>query len=107
MDRNREKKRKSLLRELAGLKVIIRGSYLERMSTCVRQSCECHRGKKHGPRGYVTSGKPQRQHYVPAGQRDAAKRGVKEYQRLLEVADELTKIHLELLSEGKLDGSES
>ena len=85
--------------------MIIRGSYLERFSRCIRESCECHQGKKHGPRGYITSGRPARQRYVRQSQRDTVKKGVEQYQRLIKLADELTEIHLEMMSEGKLDGS--
>jgi hypothetical protein len=105
MRKTTELRRRRLLQELGKLKVIIRGSYMERYSTCARAQCNCHKGKKHGPRAYVTSGKPQKQHYVPQSQEKIVRQGIKEYRRLIDLADELTELHLELMREGQLDGS--
>lgn len=97
----REKKR--LLEELSGLSLMIKGSYFERYSTCVRPNCSCHRGERHGPRGYVvTKGgeKPQSQHYVPKGQVQVVESGIEQYRRMLKIAGRITAINLRLMRVG-------
>jgi len=100
--------RAKLLAELASCAGILRGSYLERSTTCSRKGCACHRGKRHGPRAYVVvrDGKRQRQHYVPKGQEQAVRAGIKAYKRLLYVVDRITALNLELLRGGVLTDSE-
>jgi hypothetical protein len=97
--------RRALLRELAGLEGLIRGTYLTRYATCARPGCACHRGHRHGPIVCVavSAGGRQRQHYVRQGQAAAAREGVRQYHRLLAVADRITAINLQLLREGRLD----
>ncbi|MDO9509138.1 MAG: hypothetical protein Q7I97_07355 [Thermovirgaceae bacterium] len=104
-DRSLRSEREKLLGELSGLYGLIHGSYFERYSTCSRPGCACHQGKKHGPRAYVSrtlEGKP-RQHYVPKGQVDAVRNGIGQYHRMLQIADRITEINLELMREGRLD----
>jgi len=99
--------RKRLLGELAELSGLIHGSYFERYSTCSRPGCACHEGKRHGPRSYVSraaGGKPK-QHYVPKGQAKAAREGVEQHRRMLQIADRVTEINLELMRGGRLDES--
>ena len=97
-----------LLNELASLNLAIRGSMLRRFSTCSRKNCSCHRGKKHGPRHYVsvTSNKRQKQHYVPQAQLDTVKEGVRQYHRMLEILNRLTVINLKLMRKGELNEHE-
>ncbi|MBU4359380.1 MAG: hypothetical protein KKE90_09035 [Actinobacteria bacterium] len=97
--------RGKLLGELPELSGLIHGSYFERYSTCSRPGCACHEGEGHGPRAYVSrtlEGKP-RQHYVPRGQARAVREGIKQYHRMLQVADRITEINLELMRGGRLD----
>jgi len=94
-----------LLVELSYLSGLIHGSYFERYSTCSRPGCACHEGKKHGPRAYVSrtlEGKPG-QHYVPKGQAQAVREGIEQYHRMLQIADRITEINLELMRGGRLD----
>ena len=103
-------RREELLRELSSLRVVIRGTYLERFSTCARSACACHnKGQRHGPRNYVviTEAKRQRQHYVPQAQVQAVRRGVGQYRRLLEVVTDITRINVELMRGGVLDDCSS
>lgn len=102
------RERARLLRELSTLSGLLRGSLFERFSTCTRPRCQCHAGRPHGPRTYVavTSGKRQRQHYVPQSQRVAVREGVRQFHRLLAIADRLTAINLELMRGGVLDEPE-
>jgi hypothetical protein len=107
-----EKERKTLLRErqkllseLSRLSLIIHGSYFERYSTCSRPECACHKGKRHGPRAYVAGraqGKPK-QHYIRKGQVSAVQKGIEQYHRMLEIADRISDINLELARAGRLD----
>ncbi|MBU4219942.1 MAG: hypothetical protein KKB90_13435 [Actinobacteria bacterium] len=104
-DKSLRSEREKLLGELSGLYGLIHGSYFERYSTCSRPGCACHRGKKHGPRAYVSirrEGKP-RQHYVLKGQVDAVRNGIEQYHRMLQIADRITEINLELMRGGRLD----
>ena len=98
------RERRKLLKELSGLSLLIRGSFFERFSTCARPNCACHKGKRHGPRAYlsVTRDQAQRQHYVPQRQIDAVRRGVRQHQRLLQIVERITAINLQLMREGAL-----
>ena len=99
------RERSKLLEELGSLSLMLRGSYLERFSTCSHPNCRCHEGQRHGPRAYVvvTEQKRQRQHYVPKDQQKAVQRGVDQYHRLLEVLCRVTAINLELMKSRLLD----
>ena len=100
-----QRERKRLLGELSEISLVLRGSYLERFSTCSRPGCSCHEGKRHGPRSYVvvTRDKVQRQVYVPQGQVEVVRRGIAGYHRLLEIVDRITSINLELMRGGVLE----
>jgi len=108
-DRRLIRQRQKLLGELAQLSLLLRASYLERFSTCVRPQCECHRGKKHGPRAYlaVYRDKRQRQVYVPQSEQDAVRRGLRQYQRLEEIVQAITEINLQLMRAGGFESSET
>ena len=99
------RERRELLEDLPTLVRLLRASYFERFSTCSRPSCPCHRGQRHGPRAYiaVTTGRRQRQHYVPRSQQLAVNEGIRQYHRLLTIVDRLTAINLELMRGGVLD----
>lgn len=99
------RQRAKLLEELPGLVLLIGGSFFERFSTCSRPACGCHAGKRHGPRGYlsVTRDGVQRQHYVPKGQVEAVREGIRQHRRLLTIVQRITAINLQLMREGALD----
>ena len=99
------RERRRLLEELPTLARLLRASYFERFSTCSRPSCPCHRGQRHGPRGYVavTTARTQRQHYVPQHQQLAVGEGIRQYHRLVSIVDRVTAINLELMRGGVLD----
>lgn len=100
-------KRRRLLEELAGLSLVVQGSYLERFSTCVRKQCACHQGKKHGPRSYlvVYRDRKQRQVYVPQAQREAIRRGLRQHRRLVAIVRQITDVNLKLMRAGVLNES--
>jgi hypothetical protein len=99
--------RSSLLREraevltrIAELSDAMHGSVFSRYSTCSRPSCSCHQGNRHGPRSYfvfLEKGR-QRQHYIPQDKVDVVQRGVKQYNELLRLIDQMTVINLKLLA---------
>ena len=97
--------RRKLLRELSRLFLLLHGSYFERYSTCSRTGCACHQGKRHGPRAYVAarSGARPGQHYVTKSQVGAVRKGIEQYHRLLQIADRITGINLELMRGGRLE----
>ena len=99
------REREKLLKELSDLRLLVRGTYLERFSTCSRPNCACHQGKRHGPRSYavVTREKKQRQVYIRRDQTEAVRRGIAQHHRLLEIVDRVTAINLELMRGGVLE----
>jgi len=99
------REKQKLLSELSQLSLIIHGSYFERYSTCSRSECACHKGERHGPRAYVAGraeGKP-RQHYIRKSQVSVVQKGIEQYRRMLEIADRISDINLELARAGRLD----
>jgi len=103
------RERQRLLETLAELSLLLHASYLERFSTCMRPQCECHRGKKHGPRSYlvVYRGKRQRQAYVPQSQCDVVQRGLRQYEQLSQIVRAITDINLQLMRAGQLGTSQA
>ena len=99
------RERRRLQGELATFSRVLRGSFVERFSTCSRPGCSCHAGRRHGPRFYVavTQQRSQRQHYVPQRQVDAVREGIAQYHRILDILDRLTAINLQLMRGGVLD----
>jgi len=97
-------KRQRLLAQITELNLLLNASYLERFSTCVRPQCECHKGKKHGPRAYLSvyREKRQRQVYVPQPQHDTVQLGLRQYQQLQEIVKAITDINLQLMRAGRL-----
>lgn len=97
-------KREKLLERMAELTMLIKGSHLERYSTCGRPNCKCHQGQKHGPRSYVVvyKDKRQRQVYIPVAQLEAAKHGMEQHEQLEQIVKEITDINLRLMREGVL-----
>lgn len=100
-------KRRRLLQKLEALTLLVHGSYLERFSTCSRKGCACHKGKKHGPRGYVVVHRDgrQRQVYVPQEQVALIRKGLRQHEQALALLREVTDINLKLMRDGLLEES--
>lgn len=100
------RERERLVRELAKMGRLIRGSLFQRFSTCSRSGCACHEGQRHGPRTYlsVSAGRKQRQIYVPADQVDSARQAVQQYHRLVALVERISHINLQLFKRGVRDG---
>ena len=98
------RKRRALLQTLAGLSLLLHGSYVERFSTCARSRCACHQGRRHGPRSYLAlyRQKRQRQIYVRQGERATVRRGLRQHGELLKVVEQLTDLNVRLLRMGRL-----
>ena len=95
--------RASLLAELATLSQLLHGSWVERYSVCARPDCECHSGKRHGPRRYlvVNEAGRQRQKYSANSQVSVALEGIGQYRRLQEIVERITHLNLALMKEKK------
>jgi hypothetical protein len=100
-------RRARLLRRLAGLQLVVHGSFVERFSTCAREHCACHRGEKHGPRAYVVVYREgrQRQVYVPKAQIRAVQKALGQDARVQELLRQITDINLALMRAGVLEES--
>jgi len=98
------RKRQALLQTLAGLSLLLHGTYVERFSTCARARCACHQGRRHGPRSYLAlyRQKRQRQIYVRQRERAAVRRGLRQHDALLKVVEQLTDLNVRLLRMGRL-----
>ncbi|MEW6237464.1 MAG: DUF6788 family protein [Candidatus Omnitrophota bacterium] len=99
------RERSRLLEELSTLSHLLRGSCLERFSTCSRPNCSCHTGLQHGPRAYlvVARDQSQRQVYISQTQVRAVRKGIQQYHRLLEIVDRITAINIQLMKGRVLD----
>lgn len=100
-------KRERLLRQLAALRLVVHGSYLERFSTCTRKDCACHRGDTHGPRSYVVlyRNAKQRQIYVPQEQVRAVRQGLRQDEQAGDLLRKITDINVALMRAGALEAS--
>ena len=98
------RKRRALLQKLAGLSLLLHGSYLERFSTCTRRRCACHQDRRHSPRSYLAlyRHKRQRQVYIRQADRSAVRRGLSQYGELLKAVEQLTDLNVQLLRIGRL-----
>ncbi len=97
--------RNRLIQVLASKAWLLHGTWVERYSTCTRPDCECHTGKRHGPRHYLATmqdGK-QRQTYVRRNQEALVRAGIRQSQEVDSILLQITQINLELLKEGYYD----
>lgn len=100
----------TLLRLLAVPADLLRGSYVERFTTCGKSNCVCAQGQRHGPFYYLASnlsaGKVLKFLLKKPVQQSAAQAGVEHYQAHWERLEELSQINAELLRRGELISSE-
>jgi hypothetical protein len=101
-------RRERLLRKLGQMERLVHGSYVERFTTCARKQCACHRGERHGPRGYVVIYRDTRQQqvYVPQEQVPAVQEGLRQDKQAAELLRQITDINLALMRAGRLSASE-
>ncbi len=99
------KQRSALLKELGQNAWLLRGTWVERYSTCMRQGCKCHQGEQHGPRHYIAiirDGK-QRQVYVRRQHEELVRAGLSRSQTIDDILLQITEINLDLLKVGAYD----
>lgn len=99
------RERTRLLKELCAEPLFLKGTWVERYSTCTRKECACHRGERHGPRHYVAimkAGK-QKQYYVRRAQEASVRSAIEQSQRMEAIMLAITEINLELIREGEYD----
>lgn len=102
----------ALLRQLSVPPDLLRGSYVERFTTCGKPNCCCARGQRHGPFYYLVSnlapGQILKFQLKQPAQQAAVQQAVAHYQRHWEGLEELSQINAELLRRGEpLHGSAS
>lgn len=98
-------RRAELLNELAKKAWLLRGTWAERYSTCMRPNCKCHQGEKHGPRYYLSIARQgkKREVYIRRRHEDLVRKGIAQYQTVDDILLQITEINLELLKEGAYD----
>jgi len=100
----------AVLRQLAVPPDLLRGSYVQRFTTCGKSNCCCAQGQRHGPFYYLVSnlapGHVLKFLLKQSPQQAAAQQAVHHYQRHWEGLEELSQINAELLRRGEpLNGS--
>jgi hypothetical protein len=100
----------SLLRQLAVPSDLLRGSYVERFTTCGKPNCCCAQGQRHGPFYYLVSnlatGHVLKFLLKDALQQSRVQQAIQHYQRHWDGLEELSQINAELLRRGEpLNGS--
>ena len=94
------RKRAALLRRLPSLKLILRGSLIERYKRCGKPGCKCADGRGHGPKYYLSVSHPGTRpsmEYVPLDYHDEVIEHLENYQRAHQILMEICSINLELL----------
>ena len=94
-------RRQRLLRQLSLPPDLIRGSVVQRFTTCGKPNCACATGQKHGPFYYLTqclaAGKVNKFLLkTPAGQA-AARAGTAAFNEFYDQMEELSQVNAELL----------
>jgi hypothetical protein len=92
--------RKKAVKRLGEVSEVLRGTLLQRMTQCSKPGCKCMRGDKHGPAYYLTvsyrKGKT-RQAYISKERKQVAEAWIRNYHRVWEALEEISRINLELL----------
>ena len=91
----------ALLRQLSVPVDLLRGSFVERFTTCGKSNCACARGHRHGPFYYLTSnlapGHVLKYQLKDPAQQAAVQQAVEHYLQHWEGLEELSQINAELL----------
>jgi len=92
--------RRKAVQRVGDVAETLRASLLERMTQCGKPGCKCMRGDKHGPAYYLTVSYAQgktRQVYVGKARKRLAEAWIRNYHRVWEALEEISRINLELL----------
>ena len=100
----------ALLRHLSVPADLLRGSYVERFTTCGKPNCCCVQGQRHGPFYYLVSnlatGQVLKYLLKEPAQQTTVRQAIQHYQRHQQGVEELSQINAELLRRGEpLKGS--
>lgn len=100
----------ALLRQLAVPSDLLRGSYVQRFTTCGKPNCCCAQGQRHGPFYYLVSnlatGHVLKFLLKDPSQQRAVQQAIEHYQHHWAGLEELSQINAELLRRGEpLSGS--
>ena len=95
----------ALLRQLSVPPDLLRGSYVERFTTCGKPNCRCAQGQRHGPFYYLVSnlatGHVLKFLLKDAIQQTRVQQAISHYQRHWDGLEELSQINAELLRRGE------
>jgi hypothetical protein len=95
----------ALLRQLVVPSDLLRGSYVQRFTTCGKPNCCCAHGQRHGPFYYLVSnlatGHVLKFLLKNPSQQTAVQQAIQHYQRHWEGLEELSQINAELLRRGE------
>ena len=102
--REMEKRRERLMGELSGLSGMVRGSLVETGKKCGRRECECARGKLH-PHRYLSTGTKGKNRvvYVSDAEKDAFRRGVRDYEKAWKLICRISEINIRIIKEAGRD----
>lgn len=95
----------ALLGQLSVPVDLLRGSFVERFTTCGKSNCVCAQGQRHGPFYYLTSnlapGHILKYQLKNRAQQAAVRQAVEHYQQHWQGLEELSQINAELLRRGE------
>ncbi len=94
------KRRRTLVRDLPPLELVLRGSLTETYKRCGRPNCHCTSGPGHGPKRYLVISQPggrPRRNYVPNAAHERVASLIGNFNRLREALNEICAINTELL----------
>lgn len=95
----------ALLRQLSVPADLLRGSYVERFTTCGKPNCVCVQGQRHGPFYYLVCnlapGQVLKFQLKRPPEQAAVRQAVQHYQQHWERLEELSQINAELLRRGE------
>lgn len=95
---SRERELRSRLKQIIRSQAIIRGTLLYRERSCGRANCRCAQGRRHPALYLVVSEKArQRQIFVPKFLEAEVRLWVAHYQKMRQLAEELSRIYLSKL----------
>ncbi len=95
----------ALLRQLVVPADLLRGSYVERFTTCGKPNCCCAQGQRHGPFYYLVSnlatGHVLKFLLKDSSQQKGVQQAIEHYRHHWEGLEELSQINAELLRRGE------
>jgi hypothetical protein len=95
----------ALLRQLSVPVDLLRGSFIERFTTCGKSNCVCAQGQRHGPFYYLISnlapGHVLKYQLKDPDQQAAVQHAIQHYLQHWEGLEELSQINIELLRRGE------